>query len=284
MKNNKALGQHWLKNRAILDQIAELSAHPGAQICIEIGPGLGTLTSSLFKHFNQVIAIEFDQNLATNLPKSFPGKHLTVINQDILKIQPISILLAHFGACWRELGSEPREDGREEPGDKRIELAVDEYIVAGNIPYYITSPIIKKLLTDPVPPQKIVLLIQKEVAGRIADFEKSSLLSLFTQNRADVKLGPIVPKAEFTPPPQVDSRVLILNPHPPIIPEEVFSLIKLGFHSPRKKLITNLIHLREKAKIRQILLSLQLSPDARPSDLRLQDWQALYQALTPSIS
>lgn len=279
MKNNKALGQHWLKNRAILDQIAELSAHPGTQICIEIGPGLGTLTSSLFKHFNQVIAIEFDQNLATNLPKSFPGKHLTVINKDILSIQHIHTLLSPDSSRPSSRGSDSNSRQQDPKCARR-----DEYVVAGNIPYYITSPIIKKLLTDPVPPQKIVLLIQKEVAGRIADFEKSSLLSLFVQNRAEVKLGPIVPKAEFTPPPQVDSRVLILNPHPPIIPEAVFSLIKLGFHFPRKKLITNLTHLREKAKIRQILLSLQLSPDARPSDLRLQDWQALYQALTPSIS
>lgn len=279
MKNNKALGQHWLKNRAILDQIAELSAHPGAQICIEIGPGLGTLTSSLFKHFNQVIAIEFDQNLATNLPKSFPGKHLTVINKDILSIQHIYTLLSSGSSRPSSRDSNPNS---RQQAPKRARR--DEYVVAGNIPYYITSPIIKKLLTDPVSPQKIVLLIQKEVAGRIADFEKSSLLSLFTQNRAEVKLGPIVPKAEFTPPPQVDSQVLILNPHSPIIPEAVFSLIKLGFHSPRKKLITNLAHLQEKAKIRQILLSLQLSPDARPSDLRLQDWQALYQALTPFIS
>lgn len=251
VSNRKSLGQHWLKNRSILNQIARLSVSPGVDTCLEIGPGLGTLTSSLFQHFSKIIAVEVDSRLATNLPLSFPGKTLTVINQDILTT-PLPIQ--------------------------------EKYVIAGNIPYYITSPIIRKFLTITPRPQKIVLLIQKEVAERIADFEKSSLLSLFTQNRAEVKLGPIVPKAEFTPPPQVDSRVLILNPHHPIIPDAVFSLIKLGFHSPRKKLITNLAHLQEKAKIRQILLSLQLSPDARPSDLRLQDWQALYQALTPSIS
>ena len=87
MKNNKSLGQHWLKNRAILDKIADLALVKNAEtICIEIGPGLGTLTSSLLRRFREVIAIEYDPGLARNLPKSFPGKSLTVINDDILRV------------------------------------------------------------------------------------------------------------------------------------------------------------------------------------------------------
>ena len=82
MKNNKSLGQHWLKNRAILDEIAALAGE--GETCLEIGPGLGTLTSSLLRRFNRVIAVEYDKNLAENLPKSFPGKNLEVINADIL--------------------------------------------------------------------------------------------------------------------------------------------------------------------------------------------------------
>ena len=80
---NKALGQHWLKNREILEEIAGLT--DGGEVCLEIGPGLGFLTSSLLKRFNKVIAVEFDADLAKKLPGSFPGKNLEVIEDDILK-------------------------------------------------------------------------------------------------------------------------------------------------------------------------------------------------------
>ena len=125
MKNNKSLGQHWLKNRAILDEIAELSGEGG--LCVEIGPGLGTLTASLLRRFDKVLAIEFDAKLAENLPKSFPGKNLEVINVDFLKYDLDSI---------------------EAP-----------YVIAGNIPYYITSPIIEKILKTKNLPKRVVLLM-----------------------------------------------------------------------------------------------------------------------------
>ena len=83
MANNKALGQHWLKNRAILEEIARLAGD--GEVCLEIGPGLGTLTSSLLKRFNKVVAVEYDAELARKLPASFPGKNLEVVNEDILK-------------------------------------------------------------------------------------------------------------------------------------------------------------------------------------------------------
>ena len=86
MKNNKQLGQHWLNNRAVLDEIAELArTSDDVTLVLEIGPGLGTLTSSLLRNFHKVVAVEYDSHLATNLPKSFPGKNLEVVNKDILK-------------------------------------------------------------------------------------------------------------------------------------------------------------------------------------------------------
>ena len=86
MKNNKALGQHWLNNRAILEEIAAKAADGSdGSVCLEIGPGLGTLTSSLLKRFFKVVAVEYDERLAKNLPGSFPGKNLEVVNEDILK-------------------------------------------------------------------------------------------------------------------------------------------------------------------------------------------------------
>ena len=142
MINKLFLGQHWLKNRLILDEIAELSEAEDTRLCVEIGPGLGTLTSSLLKHFDKVIAIEYDKKLAENLPKSFPGKNLEVVNADILE---------HDFSTINE-----------------------KYVIAGNIPYYITSPIIEKVLSIQNLPVRIVFLMQREVVERIID-EKETL-------------------------------------------------------------------------------------------------------------
>ena len=270
LKNNKSLGQHWLYNREILDTIAreaalgttcsaehedlaraawELSSEghavpKAASIVLEIGPGLGTLTSSLFRQFNKVIAVEFDQRLAENLPKSFPGKNLEVVNADFLKF---------------DLGS-----------------IKEPYVVAGNIPYYITSPIIEKLITAENMPERIVLLIQKEVAERILS-EKESMLSLVVKNRANVKAGPVVLRDEFTPPPKVDSQVIILEPHEPIVSDAVLKIAQLGFSAPRKKLLHNLLPLKSRDELVRIFEKIGVSVDSRPADLHLKDYLRLFE-------
>lgn len=246
MKNNKSLGQHWLKDRQILDDIASLAETKDVKFCLEIGPGLGTLTSSLFKHFSDIVAIELDENLAKNLPKSFPGKNLTVENIDFLKFD--------------------------------LEKINRPYVVTGNIPYYVTSPIIQKIINTNNQPNKIVLLIQKEVAERIASVRSQNMLSLTVQNKAKVQLGPVVSREYFTPPPKVDSQIIVLAPREePIIAESVFGLIKIGFTSPRKKLIANLsVGLKiSKELLRGYLSKNNLNPDCRPSELNLIDWQNL---------
>lgn len=240
LKNNKSLGQHWLKDRLVLDYIADCL--DGGSLVLEIGPGLGTLTSSLLKRFDKVIAVEYDKRLAENLPKSFPGKNLKVINADFLNFN--------------------------------LEEIKEPYVVAGNIPYYITSPIIMKLLETKNLPQKIVLLIQKEVAERIAAEDgKEFVLSLSVKNRAEVELGDVVGKEFFTPPPKVDSQVIILTPHQPLVDEKTIKLIKQGFKAPRKKLVKNLNLSKDQATA--IFAKLNISPDARPADLSLETWQNL---------
>lgn len=246
LKNNKSLGQHWLKDRFILDEIASMAAENTTGLCLEIGPGLGTLTSSLLKRFNRVIAVEYDKNLANNLPKSFPGKNLEVVNADFL--------------------------------DCDLSEMPTPYVVAGNIPYYITSPIITKLLNTSPAPNRIVLLIQKEVAERIAATDGShTFLSISVQNRADVTLGPVVTKNLFTPPPKVDSQIIILDPHAPKISDTAIKLAKIGFSSPRKKLIKNLN--LPKSELEPIFSELHISLDARPANLSLEKWQNLQNAL-----
>lgn len=194
------------------------------------------------------MAVEFDVNLAKNLPKSFPGKNLEVINQDFLKFDLDSI-------------SAP-------------------YVVAGNIPYYITSPIIMKILEASNKPDRVVLLIQKEVAERIAaEAGSHTVLSLSVQNLATVKLGPVVKKEFFTPAPKVDSQVIILDPLVrPVVSEEVIAFIKKGFSAPRKKLTKNLSFI-DQGKLKEIFGTLNISENARPADLSLEQWQELHKLL-----
>ena len=267
MKNKKSLGQHWLKNRVVLEKIADLAVNgvgndsldeeSGAyensekteiDTCVEIGPGLGFLTSSLLKRFDRVVAVEYDADLARKLPGSFPGKNLEVVNEDILKYD------------WGQMNG--------------------EYVVVGNIPYYITSPIIEKVLTSVPLPQRVVLLMQKEVAERILA-KRETVLSLFVKNRARVWAGPAVPAGEFTPSPKVDSQVVVFEPlAQPVVKEAVFDLIRRGFVSPRKKLVHNLVGMGvDKEKIGQILMEIGVSPDVRPGDLSLANWAELNRAL-----
>lgn len=254
MKNRKSLGQNWLKDRDILLDIADHADIEGVDTVLEIGPGLGTLTSALFKFFEKVISVELDDNLATNLPKSFPGKNLQVVHEDILKLDIDSLGLP------------------------------EKYVVAGNIPYYITSPIIDKFLSLSHKPQKITFLIQKEVAERIvAGQGEHTILSLTVQNRAKATLGPLVKREFFTPPPKVDSQVIILEPYEkPQVSDQAIALAKLGFSSPRKKLISNLVATLRKPKeeIEPLFKKADINPDVRPADLNLQDWEKLAKEIT----
>ncbi len=246
LKNKKSLGQHWLRDRATLLDIAELASGT-SDLVLEIGPGLGTLTSALFKYFSQVIAVEFDENLANNLAQSFPGKKLEVIHANFL--------------------------------DYDLDTLPQGYAVAGNVPYYITSPIIQKLLHAKNLPSRVTLLVQKEVAQRLAagpgDY---SILGLSAQIYADISLGPLIKRNMFTPPPKVDSQIVILVPYQkPLASEKTISLVKLGFSMPRKKLATNLsVTLRlPRESILEIFTRLGIPANVRPADLSIDDWKKL---------
>ncbi|MBQ9017811.1 ribosomal RNA small subunit methyltransferase A [Candidatus Saccharibacteria bacterium] len=241
---NKALGQHWLRNRAILDEIAALAAEETqAPVCLEIGPGLGTLTAALFRKFEKVVAVEYDADLARKLPGSFPGKNLEVVNEDFLQFD--------------------------------LKRMPEPYVAAGNIPYYITSPIIERLLTAENRPEKIVLLMQKEVAERIVD-NRETLLSIRCKNRADIALGPVVPRSEFEPAPEVDSQVVVFTPHDPVLSDEVMRFVQTGFSQPRKKVTRNLSVYMPREDIKDIFIRNNINIDVRPAEMHLADWQKIY--------
>jgi 16S rRNA (adenine1518-N6/adenine1519-N6)-dimethyltransferase len=165
----KSLGQHWLNDESALEAIAEAAEIKSTDTILEIGPGLGSLTHHLVKQAAHVIAVEVDQALVTSLPIRVPAKNLKVVQADILKFD-------------------------------LNELPVG-YKVVANIPYYLTSNLLRVLAESSNPPSAMVLLVQKEVAQRVcAEPGQMSLLSVSVQLYYDAQLGVVVPAKLFIPP------------------------------------------------------------------------------------
>ena len=251
---NKSLGQHWLKDRLILEAIADCAELTPDDTVLEIGPGLGTLTSVLLSRAEQVTAVEFDPELARKLPGQFPGTNLTVEHADIL----------HFD----------------------LTQLVRGYKVVANVPYYITSKIVQTLTESSNPPSITVLLVQKEVAERLAAKPGDmSILAVAAQTYAQVTLGPVVPAEYFTPPPKVDSQVVILKHYAePLVGEadskNFFRVVKAGFSAKRKKLRSSLsggLGL-SKPETETLLASAGINPDNRAEELDLNAWKKLSHA------
>lgn len=247
----KSLGQHWLRDREVLARIADEAELTANDVVLEIGPGLGTLTSELLRRAKKVVAVEYDDDLARKLPGQFPGKNLEVVQGDILTF---------------DLAKLPKA-----------------YKVVANVPYYITSKIIQHLMTATNKPAVAVLLVQKEVAQRLAAKPGDmSILAISAQAFADVQMGEIVPAALFTPPPKVDSAVVILKSRPTPLFDDVsektfFKVVKAGFSAPRKKLYSNLAGglglTKDEAK--SLLEACGILPDIRAEGLSLEDWRCL---------
>lgn len=253
---NKLLGQHWLKDRTVLDSIVDFAGVTNDDVVLEIGPGLGTLTSVLLRRAKKVVAVEFDKDLAYKLPAQFPGKNLEVVQSDILKY---------------DLNQLPKN-----------------YKVVANLPYYITSKIIRFLLSANNRPASITILVQKEVAERIAQVDGSSILGLAVENWATVKLGQVVPAELFTPPPKVDSQLvrLDLRSQPLVQDEKTFMrAVKAGFSAKRKKLRSSLSGglAISKLEAEKLLKLAGIDPDLRAEDLLLTDFARLSQEIKQEI-
>lgn len=248
MPTNKALGQHWLQDRVMLAAIADAADITPGDTVLEIGPGLGTLTSELLRRSAKVTAVEFDPELARKLPGQFPGKNLTVVHEDILKFD--------------------------------LSTMANDYIVVANVPYYITSRIVQKLMTAERRPKTAVLLVQKEVAERIAAQPGDmSILAVAAQVYAEASLDVEVPREFFTPPPKVDSQVVVLNTRstPLVSPGDeaaFFRVVKAGFSAKRKKLRSSLAGglAISKPEAEAMLVAAGISPDSRAEDLSIDDW------------
>jgi 16S rRNA (adenine1518-N6/adenine1519-N6)-dimethyltransferase len=250
----KSLGQHWLRDQAALAAMCDAADIRVADTVLEIGPGLGTLTELLIKRARQVVAVEFDEKLAAGLPDRVPADNLQVIPQDILSFDLTSL-----------------------PPD---------YKIAANIPYYLTSNLIRVISETPNPPASAAILVQKEVARRAAAQPGDmSLLSVTAQFYWQVSLGREVPADLFEPPPKVDSQILVLKrrAQPPfdVDANRFFRLVRAGFSQRRKTLLNSLssgLHL-DREETGKLCAAVKVDPKRRAQTLSLDEWHDLYQSL-----
>jgi len=251
---NKSLGQHWLFDSKSLGAICDAANIQPTDTVLEIGPGLGPLTVELTQRAKKVIAVEFDERLARELPGRVPAANLTVVHADIM----------HFDLAQLPTG----------------------YKVVANVPYYITSSIVRLLTESATPPSSMTLLVQKEVARRIAaDPGDMSILAVSAQFYAQPELGLLVSADKFDPPPKVDSQIITLRmrPHPlftDVTPKAFFAMVKAGFGEKRKTLRNSLsggLHL-SKEETEALLSKAGVDPGARAEQLGLDAWHRLVKA------
>jgi len=258
LRAHKGLGQNFLQDPFALEKIVATAEIQPSDTVLEIGPGLGSLTRFLAVSAKVVIAVELDESLLPPLREILlPYENVQVVHGDILKLSPQNLSLP------------------------------DDYVVVANIPYYITSAVIRHLLESKVRPRRIVLTVQKEVAQRIcARPGDMSLLALSVQVYGKPRIAAYIPANAFFPAPNVDSAVLVIDIYPsPLIEGEFldnfFKLIKAGFSQKRKTLRNSLsAGLRiSPAEVAEFLTNANVDPQRRAETLSIEEWEHLSQLI-----
>jgi 16S rRNA (adenine1518-N6/adenine1519-N6)-dimethyltransferase len=255
---HKGLGQNFLQDPLALEAIVAAAEIQPTDTVLEIGPGLGSLTRYLAVSAREVIAVELDEKLIPPLKTILsPYPNVQVIQGDILKLSPPDL------------------------------IAANDYLVVANIPYYITSAVIRHLLESESKPRRIVLTIQKEVAGRIcATPGDMSLLALSVQVYGSPRIAAYIPAEAFFPAPKVDSAVLVVDIYPsPVIRPELlnrfFKLVKAGFSQKRKTMRNSLsagLHISP-TQASELLNRTGIDPQRRAETLSIDEWERLAEIL-----
>ncbi|MFK2826973.1 16S rRNA (adenine(1518)-N(6)/adenine(1519)-N(6))-dimethyltransferase RsmA [Bacillus sp. B190/17] len=266
----KSLGQNFLIDPNILRRItetAELTKETGA---IEIGPGIGALTEHLARTAGKVVAFEIDQRLLPILADTLsPYDNVNIIHEDILKADVAQIAEQEFSGC-------------------------DHLMVVANLPYYVTTPIIMKLLEENVPFKGIVVMLQKEVADRISakpGTKEYGSLSIAIQYYMEAETAFIVPKTVFMPQPNVDSAVIkLLRRDQPAVKVDneafFFTVTRSSFAQRRKTILNNLMSQLPEGKAKKELVIEALGkagvdPSRRGESLSLEEFARLSNTLYP---
>ena len=252
----KSLGQNFLSSKRIVGRIVMEGRVSETDTVLEIGPGKGILTEALLAKAKKVLAVEKDDGLFEFLNEKF--SKLEILHGDILDF------------------------------DFTSKLENQKYKLIANIPYNITGEIIRKFLSSSIQPSSMTLLVQKEVAQRIAaKDEKESILSLSVKIYGIPRLGFKISRGQFTPPPNVDSMVISIDNiskekfiNAKIKEEKFFEVVKAGFAHKRKFLIRNLDEISTKEKLGEIFALAKISPLTRAESLKLEDWIILTKEIT----
>ncbi len=255
----KSYGQHFLADPSAVGKIVAAASLAPGETVLEIGPGTGVLTHGLVEAGAKVVAVEADTDLVPALRETF-GERIDLVEGDILGLRRQDSTLG----------------GRLQDGT---------YALVANIPYNITSALVEDFLRRAPRPSRMVLMVQKEVAERMAASPpRMGLLSVVCQTYADVKKVLNVPAGSFRPAPKVDSAVVLLRLHDPSghasaanDPEAVIALAKAGFSRPRKQLHGNLAAAGygTSEEIKAALEKMSLRPDARAETLSATQWADL---------
>ena len=263
-KFSKSLGQNFLIDGNIINKIVDTAEVDENSGVIEIGPGFGTLTQCLCKRAKKVVAIEIDKSLIEVHKDTIPYDNIKIIYEDFMKIDVNKLI------------------------DEEFE-GMDVKIVA-NLPYYITTPIIMKILENRYKISKIVVMVQKEVAQRLnaePNTKEYSSISLAVQFRADTKIAMIVPSTVFMPRPKVDSAVIELNilkePRIKVQDEKMlFNVIRGSFGQRRKTILnsisSNLNYPKDVLKI--VLEKANINPGIRGEALSLEEFGRISDEMT----
>ena len=256
---SKALGQNFLVNPSVCPRMAELSGAGQGVGVIEIGPGIGVLTNELCRLADKVVAIELDKRLLPVLDETLAEyDNVKIVNADVLELDLHTLIAEEFQGM--------------------------EVVVCANLPYYITSPVIMKLLEDRLPISSVTVMVQKEAAQRICakvGSRESGAVTVSVNYYAEPELLFGVSAGSFMPAPKVDSAVLRLNirKEPPVKTDEAafFKVIKAAF-SQRRKVLSNSLSTGlgiDKAKASFILEKAGVAANARAEQLSLEDFAAI---------
>ncbi|OMP66845.1 16S rRNA (adenine(1518)-N(6)/adenine(1519)-N(6))-dimethyltransferase RsmA [Domibacillus epiphyticus] len=264
----KSLGQNFLIDPNILHRITETAGLTKETGVIEIGPGIGALTEHLARTAGKVVAFEIDQRLLPILNETLePYENVKVINEDVLKADVKTVVEQEFAGF-------------------------EQLMVVANLPYYVTTPIIMKLLEDKIPVNGIVVMLQKEVGDRISakpSTKEYGSLSIAVQYYTEAELAFVVPKTVFMPPPNVDSAIikLIVRDEPAVSvknEEFFFTVTRTSFAQRRKTILNNLVNglpggKEKKENIYAALQKAGIEPARRGETLSLSEFAALSDAL-----
>lgn len=249
---SKSLGQNFLVDKNFVDKIVD-AADVSEKNVIEIGPGIGTITYEMAKVAKKVVAIEIDDSLIPIIEENMAEfDNFDLIHEDILKADLEKIVAEEF--------------------------AGESFKVVSNLPYYITTPIIEKLVTSNLPCTDMTIMVQKEVADRMLATEKDkeySSLSVFVKYYSDAQKVTNVPKSVFMPQPKIDSTVLKLELRKytdDVDEAKLFSLIHAGFNKRRKTILNSLSDAVEKDKLRLAFEKLGIKDNLRAENLSLDDF------------